>query len=77
MICAAFALFVPVPLITEGKYFSKPLDRIILASLAYTGILNLIEMAGSYIPAFLYNNQELLITTATSAILYILASYYR
>ncbi|KAJ6951101.1 hypothetical protein NC653_040462 [Populus alba x Populus x berolinensis] len=44
---------------------------------AYTGILNLIEMAGSYIPAFLYNNQELLITTATSAILYILASYYR
>ncbi|KAG5224088.1 Chloroplast domain [Salix suchowensis] len=50
---------------------------ITFASLAYTGILNLIEMAGSYIPAFLYNNQELLITTATSAILYILASYYR
>ncbi|KAJ6434223.1 hypothetical protein OIU84_017844 [Salix udensis] len=47
------------------------------ASLAYTGILNLIEMAGSYIPVFLYNNQELLITTATSVILYILASYYR
>ncbi|KAJ6360009.1 hypothetical protein OIU77_004088 [Salix suchowensis] len=47
------------------------------ASLAYTGILNLIEMTGSYIPVFLYNNQELLITTATSVILYILASYYR
>ncbi|KAF9670144.1 hypothetical protein SADUNF_Sadunf13G0037900 [Salix dunnii] len=50
---------------------------IAFASLAYTGILNLIEMAGSYIPVFLYNNQELLITTATSVILYILASYYR
>ncbi|KAJ6854391.1 hypothetical protein NC651_039334 [Populus alba x Populus x berolinensis] len=39
--------------ILRRKYFSKPLDRIILASFAYTGILNLIEMAGSYIPAFL------------------------
>ncbi|KAB5529480.1 hypothetical protein DKX38_019561 [Salix brachista] len=56
----------------RGVYF-KVFDE----DSAYTGILNLIEMAGSYIPVFLYNNQELLITTATSVILYILASYYR
>ncbi|KAL5566881.1 hypothetical protein UlMin_030045 [Ulmus minor] len=47
------------------------------ASLAYTGILNLIEFLGGYIPAFLYNNQEIFITTATAISLYILASYYR
>ncbi|XP_062086788.1 protein CHLOROPLAST J-LIKE DOMAIN 1, chloroplastic-like [Humulus lupulus] len=28
-----------------------------VASLAYTGILNLIEYVGGYIPALLYNNQ--------------------
>ncbi|KAJ7978179.1 Chloroplast J-like domain 1 [Quillaja saponaria] len=50
---------------------------IAVSSVAYTGILNLIEFAGSYIPAFLYNNQELIITTSTSVILYVMASYYR
>lgn len=47
------------------------------ASLAYTGILNLIEIMGGFIPAFLYDNQELLITISTSIMLYIMASYYR
>ncbi|PON54534.1 Protein CHAPERONE-LIKE PROTEIN OF POR1-like [Trema orientale] len=47
------------------------------ASLAYTGILNLIEFMGGYIPAFLYNNQELLITTSTAIMLHIMASFYR
>ncbi|KAJ8760636.1 hypothetical protein K2173_015303 [Erythroxylum novogranatense] len=50
---------------------------IAFASLAYTGILNLIELAGSYIPVFLYNNQELIVTTSAAVILYILASFYR
>ncbi|KAJ6762973.1 CHLOROPLAST J-LIKE DOMAIN 1 [Salix purpurea] len=58
-------------------YTEEVFGSMAFASLAYTGILNLIEMTGSYIPVFLYNNQELLITTATSVILYILASYYR
>ncbi|XP_068664700.1 protein CHLOROPLAST J-LIKE DOMAIN 1, chloroplastic [Aristolochia californica] len=48
-----------------------------LSSLAYTGLLNLIEFLGQYIPVFLYNNQELIVTAATSIMLYILASYYR
>ncbi|GMN25713.1 hypothetical protein TIFTF001_001024 [Ficus carica] len=47
------------------------------ASLAYTGILNLIEIMGGFIPAFLYDNQELLITISTSIMLYIMTSYYR
>ncbi|KAG9445661.1 hypothetical protein H6P81_011789 [Aristolochia fimbriata] len=50
---------------------------IALSSLAYTGLLNLIEFLGQYIPVFLYNNQELIVTTATSIMLYVLASYYR
>lgn len=50
---------------------------IAVASLGYTGLLNLIEFTGSFIPAALYNNQELIITTATAVMLYILASYYR
>ncbi|MBA0561761.1 hypothetical protein Golob_018561, partial [Gossypium lobatum] len=49
---------------------------IALSSLAYTGILNLIEYIGSYIPAVLYNNQELIVTTASAVSLYIMASYY-
>ncbi|KAK6288912.1 hypothetical protein POUND7_000453 [Theobroma cacao] len=48
-----------------------------LSSLAYTGLLNLIEYVGSYIPAVLYNNQELIITTASAVALYIMGSYYR
>lgn len=50
---------------------------IAFSSLAYTGVLNLIEFVGSYIPAFLYNNQELVVTTSTSIMLYIMASFYR
>eukprot|EP00257_Ricinus_communis_P017956 XP_015576528.1 uncharacterized protein LOC8258687 [Ricinus communis] len=50
---------------------------IAFASLAYTGILNLIEFIGSYIPVFLFNNQELIVTTSSAVILYILGSYYR
>ncbi|KAE8718711.1 RNA recognition motif-containing family protein [Hibiscus syriacus] len=50
---------------------------IALASLAYTGLLNLIEYIGGYIPIFLYNNQELIVTTASAVSLYIMASYYR
>ncbi|CAK9188227.1 unnamed protein product [Ilex paraguariensis] len=50
---------------------------IAVASLGYTGLLNLIELAGGYIPSFLYNNQELLVTASTAIMLYIMASYYR
>ncbi|XP_062178298.1 protein CHLOROPLAST J-LIKE DOMAIN 1, chloroplastic [Alnus glutinosa] len=50
---------------------------IAVSSLAFTGLLNLIEFVGSYIPAFLYNNQELLVTTSTAVMLYIMASFYR
>ncbi|XVF57126.1 hypothetical protein PTKIN_Ptkin06aG0178400 [Pterospermum kingtungense] len=50
---------------------------IALSSLAYTGLLNLIEYVGSYIPATLYNNQELIVTTASAVALWIMASYYR
>ncbi|XP_039059243.1 uncharacterized protein LOC120202951 [Hibiscus syriacus] len=50
---------------------------IALASLAYTGVLNLIEYIGGYIPLFLYNNQELIVTAASAVSLYIMASYYR
>ncbi|KAF3778492.1 hypothetical protein EJ110_NYTH32913 [Nymphaea thermarum] len=48
-----------------------------ITSLAYTGVLNLIEFIGQLIPSFLYNNQELLVTSATAIWLYIMASYYR
>ncbi|KAI3915673.1 hypothetical protein MKX01_015498 [Papaver californicum] len=50
---------------------------ITVTSLGFTGILNVIEMLGSFIPSFLYNNQELFITSATAVMLYILASFYR
>ncbi|KAK1283286.1 hypothetical protein QJS10_CPB21g00049 [Acorus calamus] len=50
---------------------------IALSSLAYTGILNAIEILGFYIPLFLYNNQEMIVTTASAIILYFLATYYR
>ncbi|XP_064946972.1 protein CHLOROPLAST J-LIKE DOMAIN 1, chloroplastic-like isoform X3 [Musa acuminata AAA Group] len=50
---------------------------IAVSSLGYTGLLNLIEVLGRAIPLFLYNNQELLVTLATSITLYIMASYYR
>ncbi|XP_016455092.2 protein CHLOROPLAST J-LIKE DOMAIN 1, chloroplastic isoform X1 [Nicotiana tabacum] len=50
---------------------------IALASLGYTGLLNLIEYANGFIPVFLYNNQELLVTGFTAVVLHIMASYYR
>lgn len=50
---------------------------IAVASLGFTGILNLIEFSGQYIPLFIFNHQELIVTTATSVLLYFLASYYR
>ncbi|XP_074292790.1 protein CHLOROPLAST J-LIKE DOMAIN 1, chloroplastic [Silene latifolia] len=50
---------------------------IALASLAFTGVLNLIEVTGNFIPAALYNSQELIVTTTSAIILYIMASYYR
>ncbi|KAK4757032.1 hypothetical protein SAY87_007159 [Trapa incisa] len=46
-------------------------------SLAYTGILNFVEYLGGFVPAFLYNNQEPLVTVASAIFLYIMASYYR
>ncbi|KAK8935812.1 hypothetical protein KSP39_PZI012850 [Platanthera zijinensis] len=48
-----------------------------LSSLGYTGILNLIEFLGHYIPVFLYNNQEVIVTATTSIMLCIMASYYK
>ncbi|CAO2837008.1 unnamed protein product [Amaranthus hypochondriacus] len=48
-----------------------------LASMAFTGVLNLIEFSGNYIPVALYNSQELIVTSVSSIMLYILASYYR
>ncbi|KAH0757133.1 hypothetical protein KY290_020626 [Solanum tuberosum] len=50
---------------------------IAIASLGYTGFLNFIEYAGGFIPVFLYNNQELLVTGFTAVVLHIIASYYR
>ncbi|KGN65791.1 uncharacterized protein LOC101213790 [Cucumis sativus] len=50
---------------------------IAVISLGYTGILNFIEFLGNYIPEFLYNNQELLVTSSSALMLYIMASYYR
>lgn len=50
---------------------------IAIASLGYTGLLNFIEYAGGFIPVFLYNNQELLVTGFTAVVLHIIASYYR
>ncbi|CAN6700107.1 unnamed protein product [Malus baccata var. baccata] len=49
---------------------------IAIASVGYATVLNLIEYLGSYIPAALYNNQELIITSSTAFMLYIMASYY-
>lgn len=48
-----------------------------VSSLGYTGVLNLIEYFRGYIPVLLYNNQEVIITVATSILCYFMASYYR
>ncbi|KAK7285883.1 hypothetical protein RJT34_20668 [Clitoria ternatea] len=69
----------------EGLRMGKRLLRsltlvfgcVALSSLAYTFILNIIEFAGGYIPALLYNSQELIITTSSAVMLYIMATYYR
>ncbi|KAJ0078911.1 hypothetical protein Patl1_23182 [Pistacia atlantica] len=50
---------------------------IAVSSLAFTGILNFIEYSNGFIPVFLYNNQELIITASSAVMLYIMASYYR
>lgn len=50
---------------------------IAVSSLSFTGLLNLIEFVGSFIPAFLYNNQELIVSASTAVMLYIMASYFR
>ncbi|KAL4190314.1 hypothetical protein AMTRI_Chr07g24090 [Amborella trichopoda] len=50
---------------------------IAISSLAFTGILNIIELVGRYIPVFLYNNQELFVTSSSAIMLHIMASYYR
>ncbi|KAL8247466.1 hypothetical protein R6Q59_008682 [Mikania micrantha] len=50
---------------------------IAFASLGYTGVVNLIEYFSGYVPVVLYNNQELIVTAATSVCLYLMASYYR
>nr|GEV23807.1 chloroplast J-like domain 1 [Tanacetum cinerariifolium] len=50
---------------------------IAFASLGYTSIVNLIEFISGYVPVALYNNQEVIITAATSISLYLMASYYR
>ncbi|XP_044469354.1 uncharacterized protein LOC123198674 [Mangifera indica] len=50
---------------------------IAVASLAFTGILNFIESTNGFIPAFLYNNQELIVTASSAVMLYIMASFYR
>ncbi|XP_027349544.1 uncharacterized protein LOC113861125 [Abrus precatorius] len=69
----------------EGLRMGKRLIRslalvfgcVAFSSLAYTFILNIIEFAGGFIPALLYNSQELIITTLSAVMLYIMASYYR
>ncbi|CAI9273245.1 unnamed protein product [Lactuca saligna] len=50
---------------------------IAIASLGYTGIVNLIEFISGYVPIALYNNQEVIVTAVTSLSLYFMASYYR
>ncbi|KAH7441190.1 hypothetical protein KP509_03G028400 [Ceratopteris richardii] len=58
---------------TLGLVFSS----VAVCSLAYTGLLNGIELLGQYIPRFLINSQELIVTVATSVMLFFVGSYYR
>lgn len=68
-------------LMRMGKRLLRSLSLVFgciaVSSLGYTGVLNGIELVRGYIPTFLYNNQELLVTATTSIALYIMASYYR
>uniref|UniRef100_A0A452YG24 J domain-containing protein n=1 Tax=Aegilops tauschii subsp. strangulata TaxID=200361 RepID=A0A452YG24_AEGTS len=50
---------------------------IFAASLGYTGVANFSQFLGHYIPSVVYNFQELIVTTASSVLLCILATYYR
>ncbi|CAH8386611.1 unnamed protein product [Eruca vesicaria subsp. sativa] len=59
------------------RSLSLVFGSILVASLAYTGILNVIEYMGSSIPIALYNNQELIVTASSALMLYVMASYYR
>ncbi|RYR02502.1 hypothetical protein Ahy_B06g081293 isoform A [Arachis hypogaea] len=69
----------------EGLRMGKRLLRslalvfgcVAVSSVGYTIFLNIIEYAGGFIPAALYNSQELVITTSSAVMLYILATYYR
>jgi xanthine/uracil permease len=47
------------------------------ASLGYTAAVNVIEFSWQYTPRIVYYYQELIVTAATAALLYITASYYR
>ncbi|CAN6287974.1 unnamed protein product [Urochloa humidicola] len=53
------------------------LGSILAASLGYTGLANFSQFLGKYIPTVVCNFQELIVTTASSVLLCILASYYR
>ncbi|XP_052134917.1 protein CHLOROPLAST J-LIKE DOMAIN 1, chloroplastic-like isoform X2 [Oryza glaberrima] len=53
------------------------LGSILAVSLGYTGLANFSQFLGQYIPSVVYNFQELIVTTASSVLLCILASYYR
>eukprot|EP01018_Ginkgo_biloba_P030817 Gb_27850 [translate_table: standard] len=58
---------------TLGLVFSC----IAISSLAYTGVLNIIEFIGFYIPRALINGQELFVTISSAVMLFFLGSYYR
>ncbi|XP_051130080.1 protein CHLOROPLAST J-LIKE DOMAIN 1, chloroplastic isoform X2 [Andrographis paniculata] len=47
------------------------------ASLGYTAVINVFEFATGFVPIFLYNNQELLVTASSALMLHVLASFYR
>ncbi|CAN6299086.1 unnamed protein product [Urochloa humidicola] len=53
------------------------LGSILAASVGYTGLANFSQFLGQYIPTVVCNFQELIVTTASSVLLCILASYYR
>ncbi|GJN39779.1 hypothetical protein PR202_gb28920 [Eleusine coracana subsp. coracana] len=50
---------------------------VFIASLGYTAAVNVIEFSWQYTPRIVYYYQELIVTAASSALLYITASYYR
>ncbi|XBJ24020.1 hypothetical protein VPH35_001990 [Triticum aestivum] len=59
------------------RSLSLVLGSIFAASLGYTGLANFSQFLGHYIPSVVYNFQELIVTTASSVLLCILATYYR